>query len=216
MPTYDAYIFDLDGTLLDSKRDIATAANATIRHMGGTELPDEHIYEFVGRGARDLVRSAVSQVPGVSVDAALSFFNDSYEKNCLEYSVLYDGVLKTLDHLRAQKKKMAILTNKPQRFTDIIMRGLKLTSYFDVILGGEAGHPHKPNSATTHFVLSQLGVTAEKTLMVGDSVVDYDTARLVNMDSALVTYGFSAEAEIRALGERGARVIQRFDEILSL
>lgn len=213
---YSHYIFDLDGTLIDSKRDIANATNATIRHMGGTELPDKHIYEFVGRGVRDLVRQAVAKVPGASVDEALAFFNSYYTDHCLDFTVLFPGVRETLQALRAAGADLAVFTNKPQQFSDATLLGLGIADWFVVAKGGESGHPHKPDPVTTRFVLQAMAADPHMTLMVGDSVVDYDTARLVGMDCALMLYGFSEREEIQALGKRGAIVCEQFSDIFSM
>lgn len=210
---YTHFIFDLDGTLLDSKKDIAAAANATIRHMGGTELPDEHIYEFVGRGVRDLVRQAVAKVPDASVDEALRYFNSYYQDHCLDFTVLFPEVRETLVQLKSEGRGLAVLTNKPQSFADIIMTGLGIADWFSVIKGGESGHPHKPDPITTRWVLEQMAAEPARTLMVGDSVVDYDTAKLVGMDSALMLYGFSERSVMLDLEKRGALVCETFSEI---
>lgn len=200
---YEAMIFDLDGTLIDSKKDISIATNETIAHMGGERLPEEEIATFVGRGVRELIRDALKGSRGHAQEAeALRFFESYYFEHCLDHTRLYPGAKETLNELALRGVKLAVLTNKPQVYTDKILAGLGIAGMFGMAVGAEAEFPNKPDRAGGNAILVNLLVSAERTLMVGDSIVDLQTAENVGMDCALSLNGFSTREEILALKPR--------------
>jgi phosphoglycolate phosphatase len=132
-------VFDLDGTLIDSRRDLADAANALIEEHGGRPLPVDAIAGMVGEGAALLVRRALSAA-GARLDVArdLPRFLELYDQCLLAHTRLYDGTREMLDVL-AQKVALAVLTNKPQQHTDAILRGLAIAARFRWVIGGDSG-----------------------------------------------------------------------------
>src|SRR5262249_38772571 len=133
----DLLIFDLDGTLVDSRLDLANSVNATLRHMGMETLANERVYTYVGNGAPMLIRRALGEgATEAQVEEALEFFLEFYREHDLDHTVLYPGVKESLDRLRAAGKKMAVLTNKPVRMSRHIVEGLGVADHFFRVYGG--------------------------------------------------------------------------------
>lgn len=213
---YKGMIFDLDGTLIDSKKDIAVATNATIKHMGGHELDHETIESFVGHGVRDLIRQSLKDVQGANEEEALRFFSEYYLQHCLDHTTFFDGVLETLLYMRERKIEMAILTNKPKTYTDVILKGLNITDWFCFVQGAETGLPHKPHATTTQAVLNKMTVKSNDILVVGDTDVDHEAAARLSLDSALVLYGFTPREEILTFKNKATYLLEEFSELKRL
>lgn len=191
---FDLLIFDLDGTLIDSKLDLAHAVNATRTHMGMTTLDHERVYSYVGNGAPLLIRRAMGeQASEPQVQEALEFFLEYYREHYLDYTTLYPGVLESLDRLRAAGKRMAVLTNKPMRISRAIVDGLHVGGHFFQVYGGNSFDLKKPNPIGIETLVREADVTLAETLMIGDSSVDIQTARNAGIASCGVTYGFQPE-----------------------
>ncbi len=187
-------IFDLDGTLIDSKLDLAHAVNATRAHMSMGPLEFERIYSYVGNGAPVLVRRFMGdQATEAEVEEALEFFLEYYRDHALDYTRLYPGVKETLARLSAAAKKMAVLTNKPVRMSKAIVEGLGVGEHFFRVYGGNSFEFKKPNPIGVETLMREAGVDRQQTLMVGDSAVDVNTAINAGVRSCGVTYGFQPE-----------------------
>src|SRR3954452_8194232 len=127
----DLFIFDLDGTLVDSRLDLANAVNATRAHMGMDALDNERVYTYVGNGAPVLVRRALGdQASEAEVQEGLEFFLEYYREHALDNTVLYPGVKETLEHFESAGTRMAVLTNKPVRMSCAIVDGLGVAKHF--------------------------------------------------------------------------------------
>lgn len=187
-------IFDLDGTLIDSRLDLAHAVNATRAQAGRGPLPHEQIFSFVGNGAPVLIQRAMG--PDASeedVARALEFFLDYYRHHALDYTVLYPGVQESLHRLHTAGASLAILTNKPVRTSRRIMEGLGVARLFFQIYGGNSFEYKKPHRIGIDTLCRESGVLSTDTWMVGDSYVDVQTARNAGVASCGVTYGFQPE-----------------------
>ncbi len=190
----DLLIFDLDGTLVDSKLDLAQAVNATRTHMGLGPLENERVYSYVGNGAPLLIRRALGdQASEAEVQEALEFFLEYYREHDLDYTTLYPGVKESLDRLRAAGKRMAVLTNKPVRVSQAIIDGLGVHDHFFRVYGGNSFDFKKPNPIGVEALRKEAGVSRDRTMMVGDSSVDVQTARNAGVACCGVTYGFQPE-----------------------
>lgn len=213
---YRAIIFDLDGTLIDSKQDIVTSTNATLKAMGGKALPSDLVAAHVGHGVRDLVHASLKSA-GVQADESetLAFFSKHYFEHCLDSTHLFPGVLELLQNLKSRGIKLAVFTNKPQIYTDRILAGLNVSGFFDVVLGSDNGYPNKPDPQGTRMILEKLGTTPGETLMVGDSDVDLKTAQNVGLDTALYLHGFSTPETILSLKNQTCLVFGHHDELAS-
>jgi phosphoglycolate phosphatase len=195
----DLLIFDLDGTLIDSRLDLANAVNAMRAHLGMSPLTNERVYTYVGNGAPLLVRRALGEKEGEQADEplfaqALAFFMEYYGAHDVDCTTLYPGVHESLDRLRAAGKRMAVLTNKPDRMSRHILEVLGVADYFLRIYGGNSFPQRKPNPIGVATLMRETGVDRTQTMMVGDSAVDVATARNAGIACCGVTYGFQPES----------------------
>jgi phosphoglycolate phosphatase len=186
-------IFDLDGTLIDSKLDLAHAVNATLEHLGLAPHVHEKIFSFIGNGAAMLVRRALGE--GVSeayVEKGLAYFLSYYRAHMLDNTVAYPGVAETLARLEGYS--MAVLTNKPVNFSRAILDGLGLSRYFRYVYGGNSFERKKPDPAGVELLLRDFQAAPHEAMVVGDSDVDVKTARNSGVFACGVTYGFALES----------------------
>jgi phosphoglycolate phosphatase len=190
----DLLIFDLDGTLIDSKLDLAHAVNAARGHMSLPPLEFERVYSYVGNGAPVLMRRALGpEATEAQVQEALEFFLEYYRDHMLDYTVLYPGVRESLDRLGKVGVQMTILTNKPVRISRAITEGLGMGGHFRQIYGGNSFEFKKPHPIGVETLIGECGATRAATMMVGDSSVDIQTAHNAGVQSCGVTYGFQPE-----------------------
>jgi len=185
------FIFDLDGTLIDSKQDIAYAVNLTFRDLMLPEKPEEVIYGYVGNGVRQLIIDAVETTDPQRVDQALAIFDRHYQAHLLDQTDFYPGILQVLEHFKGGKK--AIVTNKPAHYTTRIMDGLlrgQTEHYFDFILGGSSEIQLKPHPEMLLKTLDYLQTDPGRAVMIGDSLNDLHAARAAGVRFCAVGYGF--------------------------
>jgi phosphoglycolate phosphatase len=207
-----ALIFDLDGTLIDSQRDLIDSVNAMLRELGRGELAEETISGYIGHGAPQLVARALGA--GYTEEErqqALQFFLGYYEEHKMDTTCAYPGVADTLEKLA--ERPMAVLTNKPVRISVRILEQLGLVKYFRAIYGGNSFETKKPDPLGAKTILRELGAAPQEAMLVGDSDVDVQTARNAGTLVAAVNYGFGVY-------DRGAHpadvYLERFDELVSL
>ena len=193
-------VFDLDGTLIDSRQDLADSANALIAERGGTPLPVDGVTKMVGEGAALLVRRALTAA-GLQPDleTALPRFLELYDERLLAHTRLYPGTREALTTM-ADVATLAVLTNKPQRPTERILAGLEIRDYFAHVIGGDTPFGRKPDPAGLAHLLAAAGASTADSILVGDSAIDLRTARAAQVRICLVRYGFgfpAAEADLR-------------------
>jgi len=186
-------IFDLDGTLIDSKRDLADSVNAMRKHLHEPPLADETVYSYVGNGAPVLVRKALPGRDEEEIERGLRFFLEYYRDHMLDATTLYPGVREALDQLLAADVKMAVLTNKPVRFSEHLIKGLGLQEHFFRIYGGNSFEEKKPHPRGIELLMQESGIGRDQTIMVGDSAVDVMTARNAQVRACGVSWGFQPE-----------------------
>lgn len=191
---YRLIVFDLDGTLVDSRRDIAESANALLETCGGRPLPEERIGQMVGEGAATLVARAFAAAAIECPADALERFLAIYDTRLLKYTRPYPQIPEVLEVL-GTRTPLAILTNKPLAATHSILAGLGLARHFDdgAIVGGDGPFPRKPDPGGLRHLVSQAGVPPSAALLVGDSVIDWRAARNASTGVCLVRYGFGFE-----------------------
>ena len=183
-------VFDLDGTLVDSRRDLADAANELIGSLGGTPQSQEAIVSMVGEGAAVLVRRALGAA-GVDPETpgALDRFLAIYDGCLLDHTAPYAGTKEMLAQLDGVFR-LGVLTNKPSRATARVLAGLGLDRFFEVVIGGDTPFGRKPSPAGLRHIMATTGATAPSTLLVGDSPVDLATARAAGTAVCLARFGF--------------------------
>ncbi len=184
-------IFDLDGTLVDSKLDLVHSVNATRELMKLPPISDELVASYVGNGAPILIRRVLG--PSASeedIQRALEYFLAYYREHMLDNTRLYPGVRNALDSLLEAGAKMAVLTNKPVRFSRSLVEGLGLAGHFFQVYGGNSFEQKKPHPIGVEALLEESGLGRDRTIMVGDSAVDIRTARNAGVKSCGVSYGF--------------------------
>lgn len=187
------FIFDLDGTLIDSKLDLARAVNATRAQFALPPLPHEQIHGYVGHGAATLIRRSLGEdTDEEAVERALQFFLAYYRAHMLDTTVAYPGVREGLAALAANDHTLAVLTNKPVRFSTDILRGLGLAHYFRCIYGGNSFARKKPDPMGVEIILKQAAATPREALVVGDSEIDVATGRNAGTWTCGVTYGLGS------------------------
>jgi phosphoglycolate phosphatase len=188
-------IFDLDGTLVDSVLDLCNAVNATREYMNLEPLPQEIVASYVGNGAPVLIKRAMGpETPQPRLEEALAYFLGYYRDHMLDHTRPYPGVVETLEALHARNVKMAVLTNKPERFSREMCKGLGFGKYFFQIYGGNSFEQKKPDPIGIHTLIHECGGAPEQTWMVGDSATDIQTARNAQVKCVGVTYGISPES----------------------
>lgn len=187
-------IFDLDGTLVDSKRDLVDSVNATRQWLGRDPLPLELVSSYVGNGAPALVRRALPGVDQAGLKTALRYFLDYYREHMLDQTRLYPGVREGLDRLHSAGIPLAVLTNKPVRFSVTMLERLELDLHFFRVYGGNSFDEKKPHPCGIDALLAECGAARERTWMIGDSSVDVLTARNAQVRACGVTWGFKPES----------------------
>ena len=189
----DLLVFDLDGTLIDSKLDLALAVNAARAEAGLGPLAHETIYSYIGKGAPVLIQKSLGpDADDAQVERSLEFFLSYYREHMLDNTTLYPGVTEALEKWSGHKQ-LAVLTNKPERFSKMILDGLGVSTHFARVYGGNTFATKKPHPEGLNRLTGELHADPSRTLMVGDSAVDVLTARNAGVPSCGVTYGLQPE-----------------------
>jgi phosphoglycolate phosphatase len=181
--------FDLDGTLVDSRRDLADSANELIVELGGATLTEEAIGLMIGEGAATLVRRALAAAGLGDPPGGLARFLEIYDTRLLNHTRPYEGIPEAVRAARLHGR-VVVLTNKPVRPSERILEGLGLRDLFEEVIGGDGPLPRKPDPASLFGLMERAGSTAEQTLLIGDSGVDHETAVRARVRCCLATYGF--------------------------
>lgn len=211
-----AVIFDLDGTLIDSKEDLGMATNRVLGSRGYAAWPVEQYGIFMGHGLRALTEQALPEASRTDeeIDRCHALILEDYGRNCMVKTRLYAGIDKVLDYLSQTGVRMAVLTNKPHAIACKIVEGLLGAWHFDFVQGGQEGLPLKPEPDGVHRFCQQVQVEPRETLFVGDSDVDVMTASNAGLCCLGVSWGFRGRRELE---EAGAwRVIDRAEEMTGL
>lgn len=190
-------IFDLDGTLIDSRLDLVHSVNAMLRHFARPELPEDVIASYVGDGAPTLVRRAMGDPADEDfLQSALEYFLAYYRVHKLDYTHVYPGVVEALSSIRGsngEERTLAVLTNKPVNPSRAIVEALGLSGFFVQVYGGNSFATKKPDPQGVRELLAQTGSSPEQTVIIGDSAVDVLTGRNAGLWTCGVTYGFAPQ-----------------------
>jgi phosphoglycolate phosphatase len=183
------FVFDLDGTLVDSRLDLAESANELLASYGAAPLETDAVCAMVGEGARVLVERALSaSAVNAPLDEALETFLAIYERRLVNHTRLYPGVLETLDALSG-KAALGVFTNKPSRHTRLLLQALGVDGRFLEAIGIGDGFARKPDPAGLLHLIARAGASVSTTVMVGDSMVDVETGRRAGCRLVVALYG---------------------------
>jgi phosphoglycolate phosphatase len=199
-------VFDLDGTLIDSRFDLAESTNEMLESYGARALPVDAVAAMVGEGARVLVQRALGAAGLDPADPdALGRFRVIYDRRLLDRTRPYDGITAVVEWASA-RASLAVLTNKPEPPTHRLLDAFGLARYFPRVIGGDAAFPRKPDPAALQFLMKDAGTAPATTLMVGDSMIDIETAHRAGTPVCVAMYGF---------GKLRGELVLRGEELLA-
>jgi len=203
-------LFDLDGTLIDSRADLALAVNLTRHDFGLSPRSEEDVIACVGEGVRLLIERAIPEFPDLW-DAMLERQRINYLAHCMDRTTLYPGVIKTLTALCSEGWLLGVVTNKPGSITRPILDGLDIARYFRAVVGGGDCPALKPDPAPLLMAAAQMGVALDATdWMVGDNFTDLEAGRRMGLKRCFCRFGFG-----KLRGERYDLAVDRMDEFLA-
>ena len=202
---FDAYLFDLDGTLIDTAPDLMHALNRTLNHAGFETVDLKLTRHWVGHGAKVMLDEAIShqgnaKLPDSRLDELYEYFLVCYRADIAKESTPYPGVVRTLDRLLSRTRKLGVVTNKRQDLSMQLLRELDLYKYFNVVVGGDTLQVAKPEPQPIHYACNELVVKPEETLFVGDSITDVNAARNAGCPVACMRDGYNHGTPAEELG----------------
>jgi phosphoglycolate phosphatase len=194
MPAFRHVVFDLDGTLVDTKDDLAEAVNVSLASLGLPPQDPRTLWGYVGQGARVLIERALGAAADPRVEPALRVFMEWYGEHLLDHACLYPGVPELVDALLAEGVACSVLTNKPSAMSRTIVAGLGLGEACPRLVGGDSLPSKKPDPAGLRHLMAAVGLDEAATLLVGDSEIDVATGRNGGVTVCGVLWGFNGEA----------------------
>ncbi len=206
----DLIVFDLDGTLADSLPDLTDAANYACRSLGLPEHSPQEIQQMIGGGEKTFVRRFLGEENQGHFDRAFNLYLEYYSRHCGDKTRLYDGVKETLANLTG--KRLAVLSNKMERLSRLLLEALGLASFFEAIRGGDSYDALKPSPQGLASLIQELGGQPQQSLMVGDKPADILTGRGAGAHTLAVTYGYGAIEDLQAAAPEV--LISSFPELL--
>ena len=195
------FLFDLDGTLIDSKADIANSVNLVLAKLDLPPLPVSRILDFVGKGVKKLLERVLMEIhhrepeEGI-VQQGIEFFREEYGKHLLDNTCLCRNVAETLNRL--SWADLAVVSNKPERYSRPILEGLEIADRFIAILGEETTHAYKPDPAPLRVAMEFCGAVPSETVMVGDSSIDIEAGKAAGVTTCAVTGGYHSREQLIA------------------
>lgn len=197
------FLFDLDGTLIDSKTDIVRTLNLVLARMKLSQLKESLVIDFVGEGMQKLIERSLKAATGSEPEAGrvlegMELFGEEYEVHLLDHTCLFPHVTEALDRL--SWAKFAVVSNKPERFSRRILEGLGVAHRFCIVLGGDSASRRKPDPEPLFMAMDYGKATASETAMVGDSPVDIKAGKAAGMITCGVLGGFRPKEELELLG----------------
>ena len=221
-PAFDLMLFDLDGTLVETAPEIMDAVNDTLGRFNLPLVSQQQVNDWIGHGTLELLVQALADRSGMTIEAVRSsellrqmvpVYDGFYQQRCGTRSHLYPHVRETLQTLRAQGVKLAVVTNKESRYTKVVMDVHQLGPMFDAVVSGDTFPAKKPNPVGVAHCLAQFGVARERSLFVGDSSIDAATARNAGVPVWLLPYGYNMGQPIESCAPD--RVIADFSVLLN-
>ncbi len=204
--------YDLDGTLVDTRRDIGAGVNYMLGQMGKPPLPQREIELSVGEGLNYLVSAALKEKDIKIVERGARYLRQYYEEHLLDFTELYPLAQNVLDYFSEQIQ--IVVTNKPEPFTSRILNALGVTPYLADVFTGEGGIPRKPDPAALLYSMKKNRILAQDVLWVGDSVVDIQTGKNAGVETVIVRHGFASALHLEDLGPD--YLVDNFEQFLNL
>jgi len=189
-------IYDLDGTLVDTRADIADAANYMRVQHGLIPLDDEKIWKFVGKGLFHLIQQCLATEDPKAIRRGAKIYRNYYTKHMLDKSKLYAGARECLELFKGLRQ--TVITNKPNPYAETILKELYAYRYLSRLVAGDHEFPFKPDPASTLALMESAKVTAQETLWIGDSDVDIETARAAGVHVIVLSHGFVSKEKLKA------------------
>lgn len=189
-------VYDLDGTLADTRKDIVLSVQHMLREMQAPPLEASEIQRYVGRGLYHLMCSCLKTHDMKQVEKAAKIYRNHYAAHMMDHTRLYDGALDLLCFF--ENRKQAVITNKPNPFSEDMLARLEVSKFFVEVVAGDAKYPKKPDPQALVALMKNENVTAGETLFIGDSLIDVETARNAGVEIAAVLHGFSSEDELKS------------------
>jgi 2-phosphoglycolate phosphatase len=205
-------IYDLDGTLVDTRRDIINGVRHALKILNGPDLTDDEIKDCVGTGLHQLIKQVFRTEDEKLADRGAKLYREHYKKHMFDHSRLYSGAREFLEYFK--DRKQAVVTNKPNPFSSQILEALKVEHYFIAILAGDNGLPFKPDPAAVNHLMEETGAIKGETLFVGDSPVDIQAARNAGVEVVTLSHGFAPASVLRAA--KPDYLVENFAELLRL
>ena len=207
MSSFDLVMFDLDGTLVETAPEILDAVNDALGRFGLPEVSQQQVDDWIGHGTLALLVKALAQITGFAPEVVknsallaqiVPVYNMAYNARCGTRSHLYPQVRETLTVLRQQGARLAVVTNKEGRYTQVVLAAHQLGGLFDAVISGDTLVTKKPDPAGVSHCLAQFGVTPERALFVGDSSIDVATARAAGVPVWMLPYGYNMGEPVEA------------------
>ncbi|HXV27332.1 MAG TPA: HAD-IA family hydrolase [bacterium] len=205
-------IYDLDGTLVDTREDIARSANHMREVFNLAPLDQAVIEGFVGRGLHFLVKSCLQTDDPKTLEKGSKIYRAFYAEHMLDHTLLYPGAKEVLDFFK--DRLQAVITNKPNPYSRQILEALGVAGYFVEIVAGDTDYPKKPDPSAVLAIMEREKITSTETLFVGDSVIDIETGRNAGVETVVISHGFEGEDTLQS--ENPEAVVSSFSELLVL
>lgn len=195
---FELILFDLDGTLIDSREDITNSMNHALVEIGLSPLSESLIASFVGKGIKTLVAKVLGSENDPRIPQLRSLFRDHYYKHSLDKTMLYQGIFELIHQLSG--RELAIVTNKPEAMSEKVLSGLNIRQHFKWLVGGDTFPVIKPDPQVVSNILKESLKNIEKMVMIGDSKIDIELAKNIGITSIGVCYGYRPELELKDAG----------------
>jgi len=186
----ELFLFDLDGTLINSADDIVEAVNYALKKLGFEPLPKEEIVKHVGYGAKNLMKDVLNTTDEDLIERATKLFAEYYLANPIVYTKPYPYIVETLQTLKNKDKKIGVITNKMSSISEEILEKLDLMKYIDILVGVDTTSERKPSPVPVLYACENLKTSPEKSILIGDSEVDIQAGKNAGTKTGLVMYGY--------------------------
>jgi phosphoglycolate phosphatase len=205
-------LYDLDGTLVDTLRDIAEAVNHMLHHLQVPPIPSEEVRRYVGWGVHELVQRCLKTKDAGQIERGVELYRAHYSQHLLDYSRLYPGAQMILEHFKARDQ--AVITNKPNPYSRQILEGLRVAGYFVEVIAGDSEYPRKPNPAAVLSLMRRRSLVPHEVILLGDSPIDMETGKNAGVPVVGIAHGLSGEEELAAA--RPDLLVRNFAELLEI